>query len=139
MKKIVLISCVKTKLNQKAKAEFLYTSDLFKKNLKYAKSIKPDLIFILSAKYGLVELGNEIEPYEKTLNTMRKNDRVEWSKKVIAELTRKTDIGKDEFIFLAGIKYREFLLDKMNNYKIPMKGKGFGMQLKWLKENTYEN
>jgi len=42
MKKIVLISCVKTKLDRKAKAKDLYSSDLFKKNLEYAKLINPD-------------------------------------------------------------------------------------------------
>ncbi len=136
MKKIVLISCVKTKLNRKAKAENLYTSDLFKKNLKYAKSINPDSIYILSAKYGLVQLNDEIEPYEKTLNKMRKNERLKWSEKVINELKNKTDIESDEFIFLAGLRYREYLVNNIENYIVPMEGLGFGMQLQWLKANT---
>jgi len=52
MKKIVLISCASKKLEVKAKAADLYTSALFKLNLKYARKLKPDGIFILSAKYG---------------------------------------------------------------------------------------
>ena len=46
--KVVLISCASKKLNRKAKAEDLYISPLFKLNLKYAKSLNPDKIFILA-------------------------------------------------------------------------------------------
>jgi len=49
MKKIVLISCVSKKLHHKSKAQDLYVSSLFLKNLQYAKSLNPDKIFILSA------------------------------------------------------------------------------------------
>ena len=51
MKTIVLISCVSKKKAQKAKAEELYESPLFVKSLAYAKSLKPDSIYILSAKH----------------------------------------------------------------------------------------
>jgi hypothetical protein len=70
MKKIVLIACASKKAPGKAKAEALYISPLFVSNLRYAKRLKPDSIFILSAKYGLVELEREIEPYDVTLNDM---------------------------------------------------------------------
>jgi hypothetical protein len=79
MKKIVIISCVSQKLKCKSKAQDLYISPLFTKNLKYAKLLKPDNIFILSAKYGLVGLDEEIEPYNKTLNTMGSNEIKEWT------------------------------------------------------------
>ena len=62
MKKIVLISCVSKKLAVKSKAENLYSSVLFKYNLRYAKSLNPEKIFILSAKYGLLSLDDEVEP-----------------------------------------------------------------------------
>ncbi|AKB52184.1 hypothetical protein MSBRW_2931 [Methanosarcina barkeri str. Wiesmoor] len=67
MAKIVLTSCVIKKLLYKAKAKELYISTFFKYNLKYAKSLNPDKIFVLSAKYGLVYLERKIEPYDKTL------------------------------------------------------------------------
>ena len=67
MANIILISCVSKKLNKKARAKDLYISPLFKFNLRYAKSLKPNKIFILSAKYGLVPLEKEIDPYNQTL------------------------------------------------------------------------
>lgn len=132
MKRIVLISCVKTKLDHPAKAENLYISDLFIKNLAYAKRLKADFIFILSAKYGLLKLSDRISPYEKTLNQMPVQERRAWSDAVISELRKYVNLDQDEFIFLAGEKYREFLMPHMKTYKIPFEGLSFGNQLKAL-------
>lgn len=132
MKRIVLISCVKTKLDHPAKAEHLYISDLFTKNLAYAKKLKPDHIFILSAKYGLLRLNDKIAPYEKTLNQMPVHERRAWSDSVISELRKYADLEQDEFIILAGEKYREFLIPHIKKYKIPFQGLSFGNQLKAL-------
>ena len=110
MNKIILISCVSKKLPYKAKAKNLYVSPLFKYNLRHAHSLNSDKIFILSAKYGLVDLEEEIEPYNKTLNKMGKQEIKEWSEKVINQLKEQTDLQEDEFIFLAGDMYRKFLI-----------------------------
>jgi len=134
MAKIILISCVSKKLNQKSKAQDLYISPFFQKNLQYAKSLNPDKIFILSAKYGLLRLNEEVEPYEKTLNKMTSNEIREWANSVLDQLQKVSDLNKDELIFLAGNNYRKFLLPHINNYKIPMIGLGIGKQLKWLTE-----
>ena len=135
-RKVVLISCVSKKLNLKSIAKELYVSPLFKYNLTYAYSLNPDKIFILSAKYGLVSLDEEIEPYNKTLNKMNKEERKEWANKVLSQLKEKVDLDNDEIIFLAGKKYREYLIKGIKNYKIPLKGLSIGKQLKFLKEKT---
>ena len=134
MTKIVLISCVSKKLNHKSKAQDLYVSPLFQKNIRYAKSLNPDKIFILSAKYGLLNLTDEVEPYDKTLNKMTSNEIKEWANSVLSQLQKVVDLNKDEFVFLAGNNYRKFLLPSINNYKIPMLGLSIGKQLKWLTE-----
>jgi hypothetical protein len=82
MRKIILISCVSKKLPHKASARHLYISPQFKKNLAYAQRLDPDAIFVLSAKYGLVDLDQEIEPYDLTLNTMS-TDRIKvWAVRI---------------------------------------------------------
>ena len=135
MKKIILISCVSKKLNKKARAKELYISPLFKYNLKYAKSLNPDKIFILSAKYGLIDLNDKIEPYDKTLNKMSKKEKQEWAKNVINKLKNIIDLEEDKIIFLAGKNYREYLVPLLKNYEIPMRGLSIGKQLKYLKEH----
>ena len=133
MKKIVLISCVKSKLDHPAKAKDLYTSTLFRYNLEYARHLNPDAIYILSAKYGLLDLDQVIEPYEMTLNNMPEFDRKVWSMRVLAALRQKADLKSDLFIFLAGEKYRHHLLPAMSHYEIPLEGLALGQQMQELK------
>jgi hypothetical protein len=130
----VLISCVSKKLERKAKAEDLYISALFKYNLQYAKSMDADRIFILSAKHGLLDLEEEIEPYNQTLNNMKTGEIRLWAEKVFFQLKESTDIKNDHFVFLAGDKYRKYLLPHISSYEIPLKGKRIGEQLQYLKE-----
>jgi hypothetical protein len=133
MAKIVLISCVSKKLSKKSKAKDLYISPLFQYNLQYATSLNPDKIFILSAKYGLLDLEKEVEPYDKTLNKMSSKEIKKWADVVLSQMKKVLNLEKDEFIFLAGNNYRKFLLPHLTNYKIPMKGLGIGRQLNYLK------
>lgn len=139
MRKIVLISCVSVKQEHKAKAEELYISPLFKYGLAYAKSLKPDQIYILSAKYGLVGLDKVIEPYNVTLNKMSSKEIKEWSERVLSQLRQKIDLDADQIIFLAGKNYRKYLIPHIKNYSIPLKGLGIGRQLKYLKEHSGKN
>ena len=136
MARIVLISCVSQKLSHKAKARDLYISSLFKYNLKYAESMNPDKIFILSAEHGLLSPEKEIEPYNQTLNTMRSGEIKEWANNVLKQLNKVVDLHNDEFIFLAGEKYRKYLIPNIANYKIPLEGLRIGEQLKFLKEKV---
>ncbi len=138
MKKIVLISCVKEKLKIPAKAKDLYISDLFKKSYRYAQLLKPDNIFILSAKYGLLEPEQIIEPYNETLKDKSSTEIKEWSRRVISELDEKIDIDKSEIIILAGSKYYKYLLPYIKNYKLPLGTLPFGSRLSFLKKQIEE-
>lgn len=133
MRRIVLISCVSKKLSRKAPARALYTSPLFTCALAYAESLHPDAIHILSAKHGLVELDEVISPYDETLNT--KNDAAirAWSSRVLQQLRSKSDLAHDEFIFLAGERYRRHLLPSLAHARVPLLGLGLGKQLQFLK------
>ncbi|MCX5847157.1 MAG: hypothetical protein NTW12_12515 [Deltaproteobacteria bacterium] len=135
-KRIVLISCVSQKLPHRAMARELYISTLFKLNLKYAEKLAPDEIFVLSAKHGLLALGIEIEPYEQTLNNMRSSEIRVWAARVLEQIKGVCSIDDSELIFLAGDKYRKYLLPHIKNYKVPLKGLRIGKQLQKLKELT---
>jgi cytoplasmic iron level regulating protein YaaA (DUF328/UPF0246 family) len=134
MNRIVLISCVSTKLDTKAKAKDLYISPLFKMNYAYAKSLAPSAIYILSAKYGLVDPETTIDPYDETLNTMKSGQVKDWAIDVIDQMEGKINFQKDEIIFLAGERYRKFLMPLCRNAKVPLEGLGIGKQLGWLKK-----
>ncbi len=135
-KRIVLISCVSQKLPHRAKAKDLYISTLFKLNLRYAEKLNPDGVYILSAKYGLLNLEQEINPYEQTLNNMRANEVKRWANQVIEQIKKICVIEETEFVFLAGEKYRKYLLPHLNNVQIPLKDLRIGEQLQLLKTLT---
>lgn len=136
MKKVVLISCVSKKQPYIVKAEDLYISPLFKLNLKYAQKLNPDFIFILSAKYGLLNLDTQMEPYNLTLNSMAADQIKMWSSKVLEQLAKFTDLKYDHFIFLAGQKYRKYLLPHLTSYEVPLAGLTIGKQIQHLKQET---
>ena len=135
-KTIVLISCVSKKLSYKAKARDLYTSTLFRLNLNFAQTLSPSQIFVLSAEYGLVDLDEELEPYDLTLNSMPYKERKQWAERVIRQMRNCCDPQKDHFIFLAGQKYRQYIIPYMSSYEIPMEGLRIGEQLQFLKQKV---
>lgn len=137
MKTIVLISCGAKKAKEELKAENLYISPLFKKSLAYAKTLTTtDNIYILSAKHHLLPLDKVIAPYDVSLqkDITKKEDRTKWGKKVIEELNKVADIGKDKFIVLAGKNYVAPIENSLSNLELPLKGKGIGQMLKFLNE-----
>ena len=91
-KKIILISCASKKLAFKSKAKDLYISPLFRLSLAYAKNLKPDKIFILSAKYRLLDLNDEISTYNETLNNKPVSDIKIWADKVVTELGKTASV-----------------------------------------------
>lgn len=111
-------------------------STLFKLNLKYAISLSPNEIYVLSAKHGLLELEREIEPYEQTLNNMRAAETKEWANNVLQQLRSVTSLEEAEFIFLAGEKYRKYLLPHIKNAVVPLERLRIGEQLQRLKDLT---
>jgi hypothetical protein len=133
MRTIALISCGKSKLNHRAPACRLYTGSLFQKSVAYARRINADAIYILSAHYGLLELTQEIAPYEKTLNGMPSRDVAQWADTVLAQLRARTDLSGDRFVILAGMAYRSQLVPHLTNIEVPLDGLRFGEQLKFLK------
>lgn len=133
---VALISCVKKKATSPAKAKDLYTSTMFRLGYRYALSLNPSSIFILSAKYHLLDPNQEVSPYELTLNTMRKAEVEAWAEVVLKQLTGVVDLQKDKFIFLAGERYRKHLIPHISYYEIPMQGLQLGMQMQWLKRQV---
>ena len=110
-KHIVLISCVKKKKATKDKAKNLYISSLFQKYWKYAQSLNSDKIFILSAKYGLLDPEQIIEPYDESLNNISSRNRKVWADKVLNQMRAAgLNLEKDRFTILAGKNYRQYLI-----------------------------
>jgi Family of unknown function (DUF6884) len=79
---VTLVGCGKAKLERPAPARFLYTGNLFRAALEHATATS-DVVFIVSAKHGLVELDDTLEPYDVTLHP---KDAHRWALEVVRKL-----------------------------------------------------
>jgi len=131
---IVFLSCTKSKNKGEYKAKDLYSSPLFKKSYQYAKSLNPDNIYILSAKYGLLELDDIISDYEETLNSKSDRHIKQWSYNVCKQLESKGVCYNEDIIFLTGENYHKYIKLKFRNKKIPLQGLALGQRLQRLNQ-----
>ena len=136
MAKVVLLSCTKSKTKHAAPAQELYSaSPMFQKTLEYGKSLKPDKMYILSAKHHLVPLTKTLEPYDKTLKEMPKDEKEKWGVETIKQMkSAGINPEKDKFVFLTGSEYMKPFMEYIpeENIEKPMEGKRFGERLSWL-------
>jgi hypothetical protein len=134
MSKVVLVSCSSSKEAKSMPAEKLYNSDLFKKQMEYAKKLaSPNNIYIISAKYHLVPLNKTISPYNLTLKDMPAPAREKWAEVVLKQLQQNGyNLDKDTFVILAGMAYRQYLEPHMKDVEVPFKGLRIGQQKKAL-------
>jgi hypothetical protein len=134
--RVALVSCVKSKRASPAAACDLYMSPLFRHLRGYAEA-NADTWYILSAEHGLLRPDQVVAPYERTLNTMRKADRLAWAERVQGQLFQELT-GGAEVILLAGEKYRGDLIPFLQAHgfsvRVPLQGLSFGRQLQRLKE-----
>jgi hypothetical protein len=142
MARIVLLSCTKSKIDRTAPAQELYSaSPMFQKTLEYGKKLKPDKMYILSAKHHLVPLTKELAPYDKTLKEMPKDEKEKWGEETVKQMkSAGINLEKDKFIFLTGGEYLKPLAKYIpeENMETPMEGQRFGQRLKWLNSQLSE-
>ena len=131
-KKIALIGCSAKKTTRRGRAVDVYLGNLFKWSLKFCKKQDFKHILILSAKHGVIELDDIIEPYNETLNTKKRKERIQWALKVERQLKEK-GLKKYDRYYFCGYKYYEYLAKG----QMPFAGfKGIGYILQWLKKQT---
>jgi hypothetical protein len=121
---IGLVGCGKGKLDHAAPARSLYTGDLFRKASGYCIA-NYDAWYILSAKHGLLDPDEVIEPYDLSLKNLSAEER----RRVLAQID---DLGltSETFYIHAGERYSEHLVPHLR-YLRPLKGLGIGKQLAW--------
>jgi hypothetical protein len=109
--RVGLVGCVKQKVDHPAPARELYVSPLFRGRRRYVEN-SCDTWLILSAKHGLLDLDQLVEPYDQSLVTASTASRREWSAMVLRQLdARAFEYRSTVFEFHAGANYRNFGLE----------------------------
>lgn len=115
---IVLVSCGKHKLENKAAAADLYVSDRFKAARLFAQT-HTKRWYILSAKHGLLKPSQVISPYDLDLESLTDGEKTVWAQDVANQLKQQ---GKktDQFLILGRGAYSEYLSKYLENCICPL-------------------
>ena len=127
---IVFVACGAKKRDVTCRAEDMYLGYYFRMNLIYAKKLCPAKIYILSAKYGVLELDDIIAPYNRNLNACRKQERKEWAYICYQQLKSKNVNFDETAIFLGGQAYWQYLSKVFSNKEVPFAHKKMGNKLR---------
>ncbi len=139
--RIGLVGCVKSKQSALAPARDLYTSALFVGRRRWVESTC-DRWFILSAKHGLIEPDELLEPYDVAMKDVSRPLRRTWSEQVLADLDdRVRSLGAHTFEIHAGADYCDWgLVAGLEHAGAtvvrPMAGLAFGRQLSRYAEGS---
>ena len=90
--RVGVIACCKTKLDRAAPARELYCSPLFLASMGWIER-RVDQWVILSAKHGVVDPDQVLEPYDECLQDKPRRDRDAWATACRDELLRRFDSG----------------------------------------------
>jgi len=136
MHHVLLIPCVGPKLAYRTRACELYQGPLFAACLAYAERLRPSKTYILSALHGLVDLEQELDPYDVTLRTLPEpyrtqhpNVRVltdaeleQWAIEVISALQSRHNLDLTRFTVLADNDYIEPIRHAFRHIEDPLAG-----------------
>ncbi len=135
MARIALVACSKKKAGHRAPAAVLYTSALFRKSLLAALDVSKS-IHVLSAKHGVVRLGEVIEPYDVTLKSMPSAERSAWGQATGEQLSRLLHPGDVATLF-CGEEYIAPLRRRISQLgcriDLPLAGLSMGQRLQRLR------
>ncbi|WP_158666128.1 DUF6884 domain-containing protein [Pseudomonas sp. SWI36] len=104
---IFVIGCGRHKRKSPTPAKDLYTSDRFKRSKSIAKNIGSSF-FVLSAKHGLLQPNQLVEPYDVDIGTLDPDTKKQWATEVLQALSELNNGAK--VILLAESNYAHPLL-----------------------------
>ena len=138
--RVVLLGCVKLKLEHRAPAKDLYVSPLWNGRRAYAEAAGCPWL-ILSAKHGLLDPEQSIAPYDVALADLTASARRAWGEQIVAALqARFGSLDGMTFEVHAGAAYRATMAPRLRelgaSIEQPLLGLTMGRQLSWYRSHT---
>lgn len=129
---LVIISCGGKKATTSQPASLMYLGPYFKVCLKYARTLTTDdHIRILSSKYGLLPLAQEISRYEMRITDKEAISDAELRRQAVSQGL----VDESDVIIIAGNSYTTKALKIWPVAQTPLKGKGkMGEQMKYMNQ-----
>ncbi|RYL93749.1 hypothetical protein EWI07_06165 [Sporolactobacillus sp. THM7-4] len=137
--KIGLLATARTKAPYEAPVIDFYRSPLFIKSVQYAKQTY-DRFYFYNAKDGLLLPDRIMQPYDVSIRTFSREQRVCWGKKVIEELAGYEMLSRVSLCLHGGKIYRDYLEPELIrrgiSFTVPLKGLSIGRQMHWYDIHT---
>ena len=139
-RRVVLLGCVKLKLDHPAPAKDLYFSPLWNGRRAYAEAAGCPWL-ILSAKYGLLDPEQSIAPYDVALADLTASARRAWGERIVEALQARFDsLDGMTFDVHAGAAYREAIAPRLRELgatiEEPLLGLTMGRQLSFYQSHS---
>lgn len=129
---IVVVPCGARKHKAACMAGAMYTGPYSRACKAYALSVAPPWqVYILSAKYGLLALTDEIEPYN-----LRMGQKGCVTAATVRKQAEQRGLLNEDVVALGGTGYTQVCRQVWPSCKTPLASVGgMGKQLAWLKRN----
>lgn len=129
MKKIVLLAkSEKTKEYPTTAKNMYWESHIFRVLYKYAQIIA-DEVYILSPRYGVLDVNEIVGGEDEQLEEWSKMRRQKWGHHILIELAKKVNLQNDRFEILTEEIYYESIIKGMNYYRLPLEGRS---KMAWI-------
>ena len=136
---LYLVACSAAKLAHRAPAADLYTSDLFAAARDYAEAhaqLHGSRWAVLSARHGLLDPAQRIDPYDLKLASLTPLSRSRWALLVVLKL-EELEADRRPIVVLAGKDYADPLRYQRPGWawEEPLRGWRIGERRRWLRAN----
>lgn len=123
---LVVIPCGSRKLDRPARAADLYTGSYHRACRKAADALRPERLLILSARYGLLDLDDVVEPYD----TPHGGSDAVTSQLVLEQATSRGIVLLDPVVALGGARHVGLVHSVWPHALTPLAGtRGMGEQM----------
>lgn len=130
---LVIVTCAAAKANHPAPAADIYTGSLYRMCMAYAKTIAhPDNIRIISARHGLLRLGDTVHPYDQRITAAGAIT----ARQLRYQASEQGIIADRDVTALAPAAYVRLLRKVWPHLHAPLTGLRIGEQTHWLKQHT---
>ena len=134
MKRAILIGCGKSKRSYTCQAQDLYIGSLFKARRAYAEASGLEWR-IISAEHGAIRPHWRLDPYDRTISDLDKQERSFWALDIVSDLVAE---GATSVELHMGRDYVDPLRSVLQAVSIevdwPLCGLSQGHQLQWYKQ-----
>ncbi|OIJ63866.1 DUF6884 domain-containing protein [Streptomyces mangrovisoli] len=117
---LVVIPCGSRKLSRPARAADMYVGSYHRACRRTAEALRPERLLILSARYGLVDLDDMIEPYDTAHGTARATTR----ERILRQARDRGIVRLDPVVALGGGRHTALIRGVSPHAHAPLAGAG---------------